>query len=475
MDTQADISLIKISCLNPEMIFNRNNIINITGVTSETVPTLGTICTNLIVSNFMIPIVLHVVSNDFNIPSDGILGKDFLRDNKCRIDYENMDITIFVREARLQIPILQGPKNFTCIIPPRCEVYRMFNLHGIREPMFVDCQEISEGVFIGKGIIDSDNPILRIVNTTDQVKCVKNDRIKLEKLRHFNVYSVNHNDIHKERIEKLRAILVDQMPHDVQNDLMPLCLSYADIFALKDDKMSVNNFYEQKFRMVDSSPVYVKNYRLPHTQKDEINRQVQNLLDNDLIEPSTSNFNSPLILVPKKSIDNEKAYRMCVDYRAVNRKLIADKFPLPRIDDILDNLGRAKHFSVIDLFSGFHQVPIHPNSRDITAFSTDKGSFRWKVLPFGLSVAPNSFSRMMSIAFSGLEPNKAFLYIDDVIITGCSKNHHLRNLKEVFDIMRSHNLRINTYKCDFFDPRLLFWATSVRQDVFCRTIGRLRP
>ena len=127
----------------------------------------------------------------------------------------------------------------------------------------MDCQEISEGAYIGKRIINSDNPILRIVNTTDQVKYVKNDRIKLEKLRHFNVFSVNHNDIDKERNEKLRAILVDQIPHDVQNDLMPLCLSYADIFALKDDKMSLNKFYDQKFRMVYSSPVYVKNYRLP--------------------------------------------------------------------------------------------------------------------------------------------------------------------------------------------------------------------
>ena len=100
------------------------------------------------------------------------------------------------------------------------------------------------------------------------------------------------------------------MSHDVQNDLMSICLTYADISALKDDKMSANNFYEQKFRMVDSSPVYVQNYRLPHSQKGEINRQVQTLLDNDLIEPSTSNFNSPLILVPKRRNDSQRAYRI---------------------------------------------------------------------------------------------------------------------------------------------------------------------
>lgn len=442
--------------MNPDIIFNQNEIINITGITTNSITTLGTICTNLIVSNYLIQQVFHVVDDDFNIPVNGILGKDFLKDNKCHIDYENMTLTISMRNTRLRIPILHGTSNFTCIIPPRCEVFRIFNLHNIEEPMFVNSQEILKGVFIGKGIIDTKNPVLRIVNTTENFQCIQNDKVRMETLKNFCIYSINDQDVNTERIYKLKEILQNQMPNDVQNYLMPLCESFSDIFALKEDKMSINNFYEQKFRLIDPKPVYIKNYRLAHAQKDEINKQVNNLLKNDLIEPSSSNFNSPLILVPKKSPDNQKTYRMCVDYRAVNKKLIADKFPLPRIDDILDNLGRAKHFSIIDLFSGFHQIPIHPESRDITAFSTDKGIFRWKVLPFGLNVAPNSFSRMMSIAFSGLSPNKAFLYIDDIIIIGCSKNHHLNNLKEVFEILRKHNLKINPYKCNFFRSEVTF-------------------
>lgn len=99
---------------------------------------------------------------------------------------------------------------------------------------------------------------------------------------------------------------------------------------------------------------------------------------------------------------------MCVDFRTINRKLVADKFPLPRIDDILDNLGRAKYFSIIDLLYGFHQIPLNTESRDLTSFSNGQGSYRWKVLPFDLNVTSNSFSRMMSITFPGLEPNKAF-------------------------------------------------------------------
>lgn len=108
----------------------------------------------------------------------------------------------------------------------------------------------------------------------------------------------------------------------------------------------------------------------------------------------------------------------------VNKKLIAHKFPLPRIDGILGGLGRAKFFSCIDLFSGFHQIKLENKSRELTAFSTDLGTFQWKVLPFGLNVAPNSFCRMMSLAFAGLQPHQAFLYMDDFIVIGFSESNH---------------------------------------------------
>lgn len=193
----------------------------------------------------------------------------------------------------------------------------------------------------------------------------------------------------------------------------------------------------------------MKNYRLPKTQKDEINKQVAKLLENNLIENSTSSFNSPLIVVPKKSLNGVKKWRICVDYRMLNKNLIADKFPLPRIDDILDSLGKATFFSVLDLYSGFHQIPLEINSREMTAFSTEKGSFQWKVLPFGINVAPNSVSRMMSLAFSGLAPQQAFIYMDDIIVIGCSIDHHLSNLEDVFKTYRKYNLKLNPENVNF--------------------------
>lgn len=234
------------------------------------------------------------------------------------------------------------------------------------------------------------------------------------------------------------------------NHKTELCLEYVDIFALSKDKASTNNFYTQKLNLTDNEPVYQPNYRLPHAQKEIIRSEIQKLMDNDQIEPSLSSYNSPLLLVPKKSIDGKKKYRMVIDYRGVNRKLVPDKFPLPRIDDILDSLGNAKYFSVIDLNAGFHQVPIAPESRPITSFSFDNSHHQWKVLPFGLSVSPNSFSRMMSTIFRGVPLDTCFLYIDDIIVIGRSKKHHLKNLRTVFERCRKYNLKLNPHKCQFF-------------------------
>lgn len=145
---------------------------------------------------------------------------------------------------------------------------------------------------------------------------------------------------------------------------------------------------------------------------------------------------------------------MVIDYRQINKRLVADKFPLPRIDEILDQLGRAKYFSCLYLISGFHQI--NPKSRDITLFSTGRGSFRFTRLPFGLKISPNSFQRMMTIAFSGLTTPKAFVYMDDLMVTAPSEKQIIKNLREVFTTCRKFNLKLHPDKCSFFGHETTF-------------------
>lgn len=214
----------------------------------------------------------------------------------------------------------------------------------------------------------------------------------------------------------------------------------------------------KKLRIKDENPVFIKNYKIPQSQKTEMERQVIDLLKKDIIEPSNSEYNSPVLLVPKKSLpgSEKKAFRMVIDFRKVNEKIISDRYPLPRIDEILDGLGRAKYFSCLDLYSGFHQIELEENSRDITSFSTDNATYRFKRVPFGLKVAPNSFQRMMSLAFAGLTPEKAFIYMDDLVIFGATKDQMLKNIRRVFDVCRDKCLKLNPEKCVFFKHEVIY-------------------
>lgn len=365
----------------------------------------------------------------------------------------------------IEIPLHDGPDSDTIILPARCEVARKVKLFAnANGPQVIDSQEIAKGFMIARTIVDSKNPIVRIINTTPKVQILTLKSVKSESLDNFKIYTIDEAKSNKNRMSLLMRELEKQVPEQHKDQILPLCKEFNDIFAMESDKMTVNNFYTQRFRVKDDSPVYVKNYRLPYSQREEVNKQIEKLLKNELIEPSSAEFNSPILLVPKKGTGKTKKWRLCIDYRLVNRKLVADKYPLPRIEDVLDSLGRAKHFSIIDLFSGFHQIPISEESRDITSFSTTEGSFRWTVVPFGLNVSPNSFARMMAIAFSGIPPGTAFMYIDDIIVVGCSEAHHLQNLRRVFETLRKYNLKINPYKCSFFKKEVIFLGHKCSAD-----------
>lgn len=441
------------------MDFDSSEIIKIRGITDDIIRSLGTISLDFFFNDIIISHKFHVVPDEFNIPSDGIIGKDFNRRFHCIIDYGNMEFTIRAPENNIYLKINHEPKENYSALAARCETFRIFHIQNFSGPSFIPGQEIQSGVVIPNTIAYESDVVVRVLNSNTDHQIIKN-KIDAIPLNDFDIYTHDKNaNQNKERERKLTSYF-EKTPAHARNQLINLCMDYSDVFALSDDKMTTNNFYSQKLRMISDDPVYVRNYRLPKTQKDEIDRQVKKLLENDLIEPSISSFNAPLILVPKKSLNGEKKWRMCVDYRMLNKNLIADKFPLPRIDEILDSLGRAKYFSILDLFSGFWQIPIDPESREITAFSTDRGAYQWKVLPFGINVAPNSFSRMMALAFSGLPPENAFIYMDDLIVIGTSVKSHLINLENVFKICRRYNLKLNPEKCEFFRPEVTFLGHS---------------
>ena len=195
----------------------------------------------------------------------------------------------------------------------------------------------------------------------------------------------------------------------------------------------------------DSPPISQKPYRVPLTKRKIIEDEVKKMLDAGIITPSSSPWAAPVCLVPKKSGE----VRFCVDYRKLNAVTRKDKYPLPFIQDIFDSLQGAKIFSTLDLFSGYWQIPVHPNSVDKTSFVCHLGTFAFNRMPFGCTNCPSVFQRILNKVLSDLIGKICFVYIDDICIFSRNEHEHAKHLQIVFDRLRHYGLKLKESKCHF--------------------------
>lgn len=187
-------------------------------------------------------------------------------------------------------------------------------------------------------------------------------------------------------------------------------------------------------------------------------RQVQSLLDKRLIQPSRSAYSSPVIFVSKP----DGSLKMCSDYPALNAQTVKDKYPIPRIDDLLDRLQGASVFSSLDLQSGYHQIRIAEDDVPKTAFRTPQGLFEFKVLSFGLTNAPAAFQREMNRIFSHFD--FVLVYLDDILIFSRDAEQRAQHLEKVLELLGTEKLYAKMSKCSFFQPSVKFLGYVVSAD-----------
>lgn len=406
-----------------------------------------------------------------NMPcaADGIIGLDFLRTynaninvptNRLTLQCNNRTCTLLINTS--YINKVQSDDYLTA--PARCESIHYVHINkNIYKDCVIHAKQLGENIFMAASIV---KPIrgkipIKILNTGEnsidipKIDLISND--DLDYFENYDVCSFNKSEQGVERVKKLLPQL--KLTHLNNNDrkqIEIICAKYADIFFLEGDKLGTANVAEQSITVKpNTNPVYIKPYRLPQSLKLEINKQVQKMLDEDIIEPANSEWNSPVLLVPKKT-EGEKKWRLVVDYRKVNDSIQDDKFPLPNITEILDSLSGSIYFTHLDLHQGFFQVSTKPECRNITSFSTSTGQYQMKRLPMGLKISPSVFSRVMSVAMSGLTYEQCFVYCDDLIVFGRNHETHNKNLLDVFERLRKMNLKLNPHKCDFMKTQLLY-------------------
>ena len=192
--------------------------------------------------------------------------------------------------------------------------------------------------------------------------------------------------------------------------------------------------------------------QVSYPELDELRKQLDELLANGHIQPSKSPYGASVLFVKKK----DGALRLCTDYMALNNIALKNRFPLPRVDVLLDRLQGACYFSKINLRSGYYQVPIAPADVPKTAFKTRYGHFEYLVMPFGLTNAPATFMSLMHQVFSQLLDNCVVIFLDDILIYSKTLEDHRLHLKQVLDTLRQHQLYGKMSKCSFCLPETHF-------------------
>ena len=201
-----------------------------------------------------------------------------------------------------------------------------------------------------------------------------------------------------------------------------------------------------------TKPIKLRPYRVsPHRQQ-LISQQITQMLADDIIEHASGPYAAPVTLQPKK----DGSLRFCVDFRQLNAVTIRDVYPLPRVDDTLDQLRDARYFTSLDLRSGFWQIELDHESRSKTAFVTHAGLFQFKVMPFGLTNAPATFQRLMDLVLGGLKWSCSLVYLDDIIVFSPSFDLHLQHLRSVLQRIADSDLTLQLSKCNFCKTKLKY-------------------
>lgn len=232
---------------------------------------------------------------------------------------------------------------------------------------------------------------------------------------------------------------------------------YKDCFSKNLRDLGYTTAGQMEIQLADSEPVAYRPYRMSHAERTLVRNMVQDMVDADIVRESSSPYASPIVLVKKKT--GEK--RLCVDYRALNRKTIKDHYPLPRVEDQLDQLAGHDFFITLDLASGYYQIPITEASRPKTAFVTPDGQFEYMRMPFGLVNAPAVFQRTVNKILADAKVKFAIVYMDDVLIPAHNFEEGILRLKEVLELLRRGGLTLKLGKCHFFYDNIEFLGFEV--------------
>lgn len=409
----------------------------------------------------------------------GILGNKFLSDNLFSLDFKNR----VLKNSSVSIPFLHSDHSNSSYIfshslnndsdtsqncytsgiytfEPHSE--RIVKIHAnnnyfnrLSDTVLLEPVQLSNSLLVARSVSkfsNSNTYFVKIANfTSKSLTLQKNCKIAtispIQPVSEFSINIVNANTEFDENPFEVWGgkFNLDHLAGQEKEKLQNLLETYKHIFANSVKELEGCDTILHDIKLKDTTPVRQRPYRVPYHLRDELDKQINELLESDIIQESDSPYAAPVLFVKK----SDGTFRLVCDFRKLNDKTIEDSFPIPNINDMINDLSGAKYFSTLDLTSGFYQMKLHPDDTFKTGFSTSKNHYEWKRVPFGLKNAPSSFQRLMSIILADLSPLQIGIYIDDIIIASKSFDEHLNKLKIVFDRLNKHKLKLKPSKCKF--------------------------
>ena len=355
------------------------------------------------------------------------------------------------------------PPHAESIIPARTEgLSHIDEKWGILEPT-VEKSYASDGLMIGKTLVNLQEPSVpvRVMNLSDSPKRIKKGSVIAvgDTVQSVLVLQSCHNerieDLDGEVPEHLRELYqrsILKLNPNQQQQVRTLLCEFSDLFSRGQHDLGRTDVIQHQINTGDATPLRQPPRRMPLARRREAQQAVEEMHKAGVIEPSSSPWASPVVLVRKK----DGTTRFCVDYRKLNHVTKKDSYPLPRIDDTLEALAGARWFSSLDLKSGYWQVQLHPDDKEKTAFSAGRGLWQFKVMPFGLCNAPATFERLMEQILTGLPLAVCLVYLDDILVPGRTFEQQIGNLRTVFMRLKEAKLKLAPKKCSLFREEVKF-------------------
>ena len=416
-----------------------------------------------------------------DIIPDGILGQDFLLKHASRIDYKSLNIITEQgsikcwiggeAEARSRVLTLDNVH-----IPPMSSMnvgVRLEESHNFPELALIMAPHEAKRntrLLVAEGIVETKNPTLsvRLINPTEEaVHLPQNVPVGIcESLfeSHIACQQVYADPKSQEELPDHLVDLLERSSTYLDNDqkqrLSKLLYDYQHVFAKSSEDLGRTEKVVHKINTGSAKPIKQPPRRQPLGKRDIEKEEIQKMLKKGVIEPSSSSWASPVVLVTKK----DGSTRFCVDYRKLNDCTVKDAYPIPRVDECLDALAGSKWFSCMDLNSGFWQIGLDKNDKEKTSFATGLGLYQFTVMPFGLVNAPSTFERLMEDVMRGLQWEECLVYMDDLIVPSQTFDEGLVRLEHVFKRLETANLKLKPSKCVFFQKQVNFLGHIVSEN-----------